>query len=536
MEMSCPGETDASQAIVQAPRATRFPVLPLTIAAGEAVAHHGWTVARQEAMGAFRFGPAIVVVSGGPGTGKTLLLEELAHALAETGAPTTLCQRGDLSPEEVAPLGDAPFRILLIDEADRMDLPALASLATNPLTGLVLVRTRFPTDDEADPFTDALRGGKSLTTVRLGPLRPGEARALLDARLARSGRPGSLVSEAALTALELHSRRIPRLLSVLSGAAFFVAESKGASRLEAEHVAEGAAFCGFGALPQPEEPVALPVTGPQIGLEEGEQSIGVSRPEGLIATRQAEPRPAEPPRGRLERAPEWVQRTPWPRSSDRARAWDRRVGPRRAAVLASCLIAGSAVAGGWVAVRQPGFRSAMHASGPAPLLAAAAMPHAAALSRAAPPVTPSAAEPPSEPSRVASPAVPAASPPAAPAPGPGRLQYEAAQAPVPPPTVPAPAQPSTLALAVPPLPPAVPHSHRSSRPGLRPPYGGLRMSRAPLHAAAPPPVEVRSPFIYQEPPVYQPPRVAQQFQPAPQQYVGMYVLLPDGRRTFIPNP
>jgi hypothetical protein len=373
-----------------------------------------------------------------------------------------------------------------------------------------------------------------VTTVWHGPLCRGEARGLLDARLARAGAPGSLIDDAAFAALELYSRRIPRLLFLVAGAAFFTAESEGAIRLEAEHVAEGAALHGLSPPPGP-----LSGAQPQTRLEDLEEPTGESLLEELVAFLQAEPDYSDLvslPRRQPGPVPECAQRTRWPRSAERAPTRNRTVWRRRATALVLCLVASSAAADGWIVAHQPTVGAAMHSDNPAPFLAAAAMPHAVATSRAAPPVARLAAGPSPDASRIASVAVPATLPPSRSEPGPRGYAETHAPGSSPSTGVLMPAEPSVLARAVPPLSPSGPRPHRSSGSGVQPYGEQSRVPNPPLHAVTAASVVVSPPLAHQPAPVHQPPLFAQQFQQVPQRYVGMYVTLPDGRRTFIPNP
>ncbi len=254
--------------------ATPFPVLPVTIEAGQAVAHRGWRKARERALTAFLSGPCVVVVAGGPGTGKTLLLEELARALKTAGAATILHRRGDLGQDGwITPDGQATFRVMLIDEADRMDGAALAHLAADPQSALVLACKHVLADDEADRFSAAAAGSRPVTLVRLAPLLPGETGAFLSARLARTGHSSDLITDAAIAGIELYSGRVPRLVNTLSRAAFYLADRKGAVQVEAEHVEEAATLCGLSALPEPQGPMPSDA----LQLDEGEPVLVSAR-------------------------------------------------------------------------------------------------------------------------------------------------------------------------------------------------------------------------------------------------------------------
>ncbi len=276
-----------------------LPVLPITIGADQAVAHSAWTAAREAALAALLSGPSVVVVAGPPGTGKTLMLEDLALALDRSGAATLLHRRGDLGslagpgpagagaqpdgferpgglewPQdpEMPGRGLAPdvlpaFRVRLIDEADRLDDAALAALAADPRSGLVLARKDVPATGEPDPVAEAVAGGRGVTTVRLAALQPGEAGTFLRTRLAAAGQSADLVTDEAVAAIEAYSGGVPRLINMLASAAFFLAATEGAAEVAADHVAEAAELRGLAPFAEPEAPEA---ESPPTGLAETE--------------------------------------------------------------------------------------------------------------------------------------------------------------------------------------------------------------------------------------------------------------------------
>ncbi len=424
---------------------TLLPVLPITIGAGQAVAHRGWIAAREAALAALRAGPCVVAVAGAPGTGKTLLLEELARVLGESGIATTMHRRGDLGGDETAGARDteAVFRVALIDEADRMDEAALARLAAENRSGLVLARKQLPADGEADPLGEAVSGGRHITFVRLAPLLPGETDAFVHERLARAGHSGDVIGDAAIAAIERFSGRVPRLVNMLASAALFLAASNDAAQVDAEHVAEAAELRGLSVPAAPEEepttfdapqasdagepasvpsaaaPAATAAAAALIPLGRPEQAGAASEPAPSFARASADRAPlilpaAEAARVLMARNAAAIPQ-PEPRSSSTARPV-----LRRAAILALCTVAGGAAAAGWLAWHETGSAADRQSSqsaragtssalaGPAGAPAA----EASAVARAKPPPataaapTPAAAEPPPDGGKLASAAAP----------------------------------------------------------------------------------------------------------------------------------
>ncbi len=385
------------------PGAAPLPVLPITIGAGQAIAHRGWVAAREAALAALRSGPSLVAIAGAPGTGKTLLLEELARVLTASGAAITLHRRGDLGQDAAAGAGDAQaaFRVVLIDEADRMDETALARLAADARSGLVLACKQLPADGEADPRCAAASGGRPVSFVRLAPLLPGETGAFLRERLARTGHPGGVIGDDAIAALEAYSGRVPRLVNMLASAALFLAASNDERQVSAEHVAEAAALRSLAAPGEPQEPATSDAPAPAPAAPESEPaSGGAAGMSGAPATEIAvippglpeqpkvgsEPTPSAvqvyPPGGPglpdrvspilpaadaarvliARNAAAVVRPPPGPASADRPRAF------RRVAVLALCTVAGGAAAAGWIASHEANPTSQSARGGTAPLL------------------------------------------------------------------------------------------------------------------------------------------------------------------------
>jgi hypothetical protein len=61
-----------------------------------AIAHRTWQAARDQALAAVLGGPCLVLVVGPAGTGKTLLLEELARVCSGRGEPRCTCSLAEI--------------------------------------------------------------------------------------------------------------------------------------------------------------------------------------------------------------------------------------------------------------------------------------------------------------------------------------------------------------------------------------------------------------------------------------------------------
>ncbi|MBV9750388.1 MAG: AAA family ATPase [Acetobacteraceae bacterium] len=202
------------------------------------MAHRGWIEARDRVLSVVLAGRGLVLVLGAPGTGKTLLLQEIARTLRADGTDVLLLPRGDLvtngAEAPTADLGVGRRRVVLIDEADRMNAAALDHLGRLGTCAFVLAGTRDPGDEQP--------GGWSPPVVRLAALPANEVGAFIAARLAQSQLRTDLLTEEAVAQLAEHSGGMPRMLNTLAGAALFLARTQRARRVEAVHVDQAAAL------------------------------------------------------------------------------------------------------------------------------------------------------------------------------------------------------------------------------------------------------------------------------------------------------
>lgn len=168
----------------------------ISVTSDEAFARPGWRHARAALLAILAGGGAVVLV-GLPGSGKTLLLHDLAHTLRHEGISVRLIGRGDaLEPALTAD-------VLLVDDAEFMDADALAALCA----------TDIPFVLAANPdFADRLVGLPFLVTpVALDPLSLQDVARFVAARLSATGQPRGMLEPEAVLALARHSGRLLRL-------------------------------------------------------------------------------------------------------------------------------------------------------------------------------------------------------------------------------------------------------------------------------------------------------------------------------------
>lgn len=196
----------------------------------QVVPHRGWSSARDTLLTAVRDGAGLSALLGPPGTGKSLLLQELARTLLAEGAPVALLQTGD------AAIDPATDGVLLIDEADRMSDDALAALAGR-CSSRAVVLAALP------GFADRLAGlPGAAQIVALNPLDLTEAAALVEARLLQAGQPPDLLEPAATEELFARSGGVPRVLHTLLSLAIFAASLEDTAHVTPAHVRQAVSF------------------------------------------------------------------------------------------------------------------------------------------------------------------------------------------------------------------------------------------------------------------------------------------------------
>jgi len=310
--------------------------LPLLVRVETAVAHRSWTAARGAVLDALQAASCVVVLVGVRGSGKTLLLEELARALTAAGTPPAQHRWGGRDSERALVDGAIPSdRVLLIDEADRIEDEALGELIAYKRGGLVLARCR---DLPAGVLERVGTLKRPVTVVPLAPLGAGETAAFLSARLVRAGRPADLIGPDAIARIEAWSGGVPRLVNMLASGALFLATQERtavtaahvdeAADMFSPHAAESAGTATDPAgLRSPESvPVARSASEPGADVPEPAAAV-LARPLPVLQARRA--------------------------TTGRSRSAERKPQLRRAAAAAVLLVCAGAAATTWFAAHSP---------------------------------------------------------------------------------------------------------------------------------------------------------------------------------------
>jgi hypothetical protein len=200
---------------------------------GGLLRHAAWRATEKALFAAVTQGAGLVALLGGPGVGKTLMLEALERRLRADGLTPQRLDFGDLaSPEDAAP-------VLLVDEAGRIDDQVLAALAAAPDRVAVLA---------ALPGFAARLEGLPHRVVRLPGLRAEDVEHYVTARLAALEVPRARMGPDAVAALGLESAGVPRLLNVLIGSSLFTAGLEKAERVSGDHVRSAAGMHALSAV------------------------------------------------------------------------------------------------------------------------------------------------------------------------------------------------------------------------------------------------------------------------------------------------
>lgn len=194
-----------------------------TPVASKAILVPSWQRARDQSCSALLAGEMCVVVTGLPGTGKTLLVDTVARALRSTGWTTvTLAARLPSNAEFATLKGSAA---ILIDDADRLSATELRTLnrlrqCSVLLAGAVGLEKRCPADSR----------------VTLTPLPLDEVATYVRLWLERADLDPDLITEAAVAHLTDVSAGIPQALSMLLVDSLKAAQADGSEQIEEHHI------------------------------------------------------------------------------------------------------------------------------------------------------------------------------------------------------------------------------------------------------------------------------------------------------------
>lgn len=217
----------------------------------ELVPFPSWRRARDRACAVLLSGETLVVVTGPSGTGKTLLLEDLARIIRSAGW-RVIMQPAD-APLDYGHTSDGGPAVLLIDDAERLseaDLLLLQGMrdCSVLLAGAESMERRCP----------------GCTTIKLRTLGLDETRTFIGLWLAQAGESEPVLDDAAVLRLLGLSGGIPRLLAILLGAGMWQPARESAASPDPEealtepprHAAADVRTTPNAAVPTP-EPVAI---------------------------------------------------------------------------------------------------------------------------------------------------------------------------------------------------------------------------------------------------------------------------------------
>ncbi len=206
------------------------------------VGHPAWLAARDRALAGLTRRPSLVVVTGAPGTGKTLLLREITRVLRAARIAA------EMVPGDAAPAAD-PKTVLLIDDAGQLDAGVLAALVGDPARLLVLAGDPGLARQLPPPMA-------APTLLRLEPLPRRAVAGFLTASLTGAEVAPERFHPAAVARLAVLSLGVPRAVHDLAASAMFLADREGAAIIGPRHVERAAAEAWRAGEPPTDAPAA----------------------------------------------------------------------------------------------------------------------------------------------------------------------------------------------------------------------------------------------------------------------------------------
>jgi hypothetical protein len=214
-------------------------------AATASAPRRNWTAAHERALEAVQRGTKLTAILGSPDAGKTLVLEDLARRLEESGTDVWLLPPGE------AVHGADGDGVVLIDEGCRLNGETWARMFRGPGRYVIAGQPMLAEFLRTFPY--------GVETIFIDPNGADEVAPHLMARLPHFGDPAENSTRAAVDRLTKHAASIPRMLNTLARSAVRVADTRHSSSVRPRHIETAAAT-------EPERPAAK--RRPRIGPHE----------------------------------------------------------------------------------------------------------------------------------------------------------------------------------------------------------------------------------------------------------------------------